>query len=181
MNNFFQPLNFPNFNFKFPDEDPSVGQKMFFANSKDVLPDDYVSFFNDVFNLKITFLLVFQQKPKTQSNIHLDGLNNNPNVRHTAVNYVITNTNSYMSWYNVLKESKTYIFYPNKTIVTHYEENMVNEACRNNISQFNIVRTDVPHKIVNNGDTTRWCVSVRFDKNYIFEEYKEIFKNYLKV
>jgi hypothetical protein len=63
-------------------------------------------------------------------------------------------------------------------VISHYEEEQVKEIDRAMLQGFNIVRVDVPHKVINNSDKIRWCLSIRFDKLNSFEEIYNIFKHF---
>jgi hypothetical protein len=175
--NYYFPLTIPfKFNLKLPDIDLNDGQKMHFELDN-LIPIEFKKYLSDTFNLNITKSLLFQQLPKTECNIHLDGI---PGIqtRSAALNFILNSENTYMAWYDILKPSKTYNVYIDNLVVAHYNEDQVEEKMRVQLTDFNLVRTDVPHKVVNNSDKIRWCLSMRFDVNKNFEEFIDIFKNF---
>lgn len=177
--NYF-PLNLPfDFNLILPDIESDKSQKMHF-NLENLIPLDFKKFLLDQFNLKITKSLIFQQLPNTECNIHLDGV---PGIqtRSTALNFIFNSEDTYMSWYKILQPSKIFNVYIDNLVIAHYDSHQVEEIERSNLIHFNLVRTNVPHKVVNNSNKIRWCVSMRFNVDYTFEDFVNLFKEYKRV
>lgn len=107
----------------------------------------------------------FRGSPNNESNIHIDGFLQEETVmskRKWAINYVWGSDNSTMYWYrsvvNILNGKI------GDTGNTHpiYLPHQVEEIEKYKFSKKPVlVHTTIPHKVVNNSDQYRWCVSLR--------------------
>lgn len=173
----YLPLNLPfDTIIEFPAVDPTTDQKMHFDAAR-LIPNTLLNFLTNELNLKISKVLLFQQLPHTECNIHSDGVGGIKS-RTTALNFIRSEPDTSMIWYNILNPSKVYNVFPGNMVVSHYEEDQVTEVDRAALQGFNIVRVDIPHKVVNNSNEIRWCLSIRFDKLNSFEEVCNVFKQF---
>jgi hypothetical protein len=173
----YLPLNFPvKTNINFPSIDLTKDQKMHFDAEK-LIPTDLYNFFYNKLNLKISKVLLFQQLPNTECNIHLDGVTGYK-ARSGALNFIESEPNTFMSWYDIIQPGKIYNVYVENLVITHFEEHQVSEIEKTFLQGFNIVRVDIPHKIVNNSNNVRWCLSIRFDQTPSFEELCSVFNEF---
>jgi hypothetical protein len=92
---------------------------------------------------------LFKLTPKWYSPLHTD------NSYH-AFNFIVTD-NGYMEWFNIdklefelkTKEGQNFYKFSEEAMIDRTECNMM------------WVNTKIPHRIVNNTDQERWCVSIR--------------------
>jgi uncharacterized RmlC-like cupin family protein len=92
---------------------------------------------------------LFKLAPNSSSVLHMD------NSYH-AFNFIVTN-NGYMEWFDLdklefkvkTKEGQKIYEFTEEAVVDRTECNMM------------WVNTKIPHRIVNNTDQERWCVSIR--------------------
>jgi hypothetical protein len=173
----YLPLNLPvDITIDFPEVDSSTNQKMHFDAAR-LIPVSLRDYLTNELNLKISTVLLFQQLPNTECNIHFDGVDG-VKARPAALNFIKSEPDTSMVWYDVLSPCKVYNVFPGNMVISHYEEEQVKEIDRAMLQGFNIVRVDVPHKVINNSDKIRWCLSIRFDKLNSFEEIYNIFKHF---
>lgn len=138
---------------EFPVIDPTTDQKMHFDAAR-LIPNNLREFLTNKLNLKISTVLLFQQLPNTECNIHSDGVSGIKS-RTSALNFIKSEGDTSMLWYDILHPSKVYNVFPGNMVVSHYEEDQVKEIERENLQGFNIVRVDIPHKIINNSNKVR--------------------------
>jgi hypothetical protein len=99
---------------------------------------------------------IFRLAPHYTSLLHLD-------VSYHAFNFVITN-NGYMEWFDVNKLEYEYTTSAGPRIYKFLEEALIEKTECNMMW----VNTKVPHRIVNNSDSERWCISIRTIKDIPF-------------
>ena len=141
--------------------------------------------------------VIFRKKPNQRSPLHVDILQEESKfIRwHCAVKWNLTFSKSYMAWYDSDEEehvpsaygiswkTQSSTFYPLNGI--HYgkldiDSNKTKLLEKKEIYRPTLVRTDIPHQIVNQDTTDRWCLSVRFKENPSWETVCESFKNILQ-
>jgi hypothetical protein len=99
---------------------------------------------------------IFRLAPNYISLLHLD------NSYH-AFNFVITN-NGYMEWFDIDKIEYDYTTPAGQRTYKFLEEALIEKTECNMMW----VNTKVPHRIVNNSDSERWCISIRTIKDIPF-------------
>jgi len=99
---------------------------------------------------------VFRLPPNSESVLHVD-------KSYHAFNFVITN-NGYMEWFD-LNKLESDIPTPEGQLVYKFSPAASIEKTECNMMWVN---TKVPHRVVNNNDTERWCISVRTLTNIPF-------------
>jgi uncharacterized RmlC-like cupin family protein len=92
---------------------------------------------------------IFRLAPNYNSQLHID------NSYH-AFNFVVTN-NGYMEWFDQDKLEYNYTSPEGQIIYKFLEEAIIKKTECNMMW----VNTKVPHRIVNNSNSERWCVSIR--------------------
>jgi hypothetical protein len=104
---------------------------------------------------------IFCGFPYEQCIIHTDGIDR---PESAAINWVysLDNSKSEMIWYNALEEGNIEVIEKTNREHIYWNNSQVKEIERYSIQSPALVRTDVPHSVINNADTHRWCVSVRF-------------------
>jgi hypothetical protein len=145
----------------------------------------------DSIDLKIGGIIIFKKHTDGMSPVHSDLLlvNNNWVKWNAAVNYNLTGSESKMMWFKTDLEEiyidKIKVDHPieynlsgihygkwgNSNIDTVYFT-LIEE---DNIKFPTLVRTDVPHTVVNLDSKDRICASIRFNYNYTFQELLEKF------
>jgi uncharacterized RmlC-like cupin family protein len=92
---------------------------------------------------------IFRLAPNCSSLVHID------NSYH-AFNFIIT-CNGYMEWFDLNKLEFDYTTKAGQKIYKFLEEAVIEKTeC-----SMMWVNTKVPHRIVNNSNSERWCVSIR--------------------
>ena len=99
---------------------------------------------------------LFKLAPNSSSVLHID------NSYH-AFNFIVTN-NGYMEWFNLNKLELRYTA-ENGIKIYKFSEEAIIEKTKCNMMWVN---TKVPHRIVNNSNSERWCVSIRTLTNIPF-------------
>lgn len=142
----------------------------------EILNTDSLNFFfkNKLYPQK---LLLFSTDPGESLGIHIDG--NYDQKRIWALNFVYNSSDSKMSWYSIINhenqkilsttESTPYIYFDEKNVIKIDELN--NFKCA-------LVRVDIPHRVVNFGTCTRYCLSFRFSQIYSWKEIIDVLKVY---
>lgn len=104
---------------------------------------------------------LFYGWPNSQCEIHMDG---DDHPESAAINWVYSSNNSKseMIWYDTLEKGNLKIKEKNYREHVVWTESQVKEIERYSIQSPTLVRTDIPHNVINNSDTPRWCVSIRF-------------------
>jgi hypothetical protein len=136
------------------------------VNSKDFLTDECIDFFNQNRVNVLTQCILFRGKPSNSVKIHIDTIDN---IKHNiwAINLAWGSTSSEMLWYSPLPGVK------NKTNQStggtpyiEFDQAQVKEIERTVITGPCLVRTDIPHSVVNyDPDNIRWCISIRGTPN----------------
>ena len=140
----------------------------------------------------ISGAVLFRKKPSDKpSTLHSDLYWNGSEWEkwHCAINWNLNRTRSVMEWYET---DEPEVYYHNKPEHTdgyilsgiHYgakDTNTVNPETTRLLYEYELlsttlVRTDIPHRIRNLDNKDRWCLSLRLDKNYTWEEVLAIFK-----
>lgn len=128
------------------------------------LPPYFYSFFNDNSLLDKNEILRanwFKLRPHSSGPIHLDGA---PPLQDTwGLNWFINWEDTYMQWFNSLKEGNWYKTFNKHGGVTWNDDEVeliesveLNKPCFVNISK--------PHRMVNNSNVWRFCMSLRISK-----------------
>ena len=105
------------------------------------------------------FAHLFYGLPGAECKIHTDGIKN---PVPAAINWVFTGKQSDMIWYDKLEEGNVEYVVGSKREHIFWHEHQVTEIDRHRIKRPCLVRTDIPHKVVNYDMIPRWCISVRF-------------------
>ncbi len=171
MNNLYHDIDFGgeimSDSFVFPQTPAS--QKIFQLNIHSDISLELKLFLMTKF-LSLNNAYLFYTPPKYTSAIHVDGtsLHNRP-----ALNFVLNEESiGVMKWYELkdgipLPEADTT---PHSTPYLHTTIDSVNIVGEHILKKLCLVHTGMFHNIVNDSETGRWCVSVRFDKNITFND-----------
>lgn len=140
---------------------------------------------------EISGSVIFRKLPGYSNPLHTDVVikNNSWEICHCAVNWDLTGNDSIMEWYTT--SEKEFWPEPEKTNLSyrlsgiHYgylgNRNTSTETMKlidsTRIVNPTLVNTGVPHQIRNLDNRDRWSLSIRFTKNYSWEEALEIFKS----
>lgn len=122
------------------------------------LSDELKSWFRTI-NCLPHFAHLFYGLPGQQCKIHKDGIKT---PVPAAINWVLTGRQSDMIWYDPLDQGNTEYVVGSKREHIYWNENQVVEIDRHTMTGPCLVRTDIPHKVINYDTEPRWCVSVRF-------------------
>jgi hypothetical protein len=143
--------------------------------------------------LDIDSAVIFKKRPGQASPLHVDILEENSKfIRwHCAINWNLNFSKSYMAWYDTAEEEclpkdfserKIYSQYPLTGIHYGYYGNVEMDLTKTKLLEKTeiyrptLVRTDIPHQIVNQDIKDRWCLSVRFKGNPLWDIVYESFK-----
>ena len=172
----FYHLNF-DFNpikhdFVFPNP-KSYGWDIYVLEPRDIVTDECIRFFESI-GLELYNCHLFRGARGLACGIHVDGHEDSKPI--WAINWIIGSKFSEMIWYKIINDgAETFTnvgtayktFNPND--VSPIESLKFNEANNGPV----LVRTDIPHRVINNDITnTRWCFSIRAKK--IFKEWNDV-------
>jgi hypothetical protein len=184
-------------------EDPLIPQYPYSLNLSDKKNTHTYRYISPIFIKKelkeqisplgeIQSVVIFKKKPGYVGPLHMDVVKEEDRwVKWScAINWDLTKCDSSMEWYETSLEE----VWPEKASIDqggyvlsgiHYGRHYFNkdvdqETCTllesANILNPTLVRTDIPHRVVNNDLKVRWCISLRLKNNYSWEEAREIFK-----
>lgn len=141
-----------------------------------ILFKEDIEYFENI-GCKIREINLFYTKPMSSSIIHIDGFNTDRAIG--AVNKVLLDQHSNweMQWFTIKNKKKLdQLISSGNTAFMPLDENDCElfEKCNYNNQPY-LVRVDVPHKIVNLSNNTRYCISIRFINND-FHRLIDIFK-----
>jgi hypothetical protein len=116
-------------------------------------------------NLKVNSCIIFyKEKNNQEPGVHIDTYSNFDPVPY-ACNWVLPPSSGEMVWYDFPENSAEKEFSPYTKTASKYwllKDNQFTERARSSIgNQLTLVRTNVPHNIVNVSEN-RWCISIRF-------------------
>ena len=126
---------------------------------------------------------LFIGPPCSSTDIHMDNL-----IQSYAINYIWGESKSKMSWYDI--KANTSIVPKVLTATSGVTTKNINYLpCRDNqvklIEEVHVtnnilmlVRTDIPHRVTNYSNATRYCLSVRGSPTLKWEDAVEHFKPY---
>lgn len=133
-------------------------------NINDVIDNSTLITLNEIAGTKFDHCILFVTQPSFTLNIHKDsGLFRQGNERLNvwAINFIINSSLHEMVWYEQLSEpikilNKIGSFY------YHYDNTNTKEIERHTIVRPTLVRTDIPHNIINyDNNSVRYCISIR--------------------
>lgn len=186
MNDFFHELNFPikikqDLVLKTHHHYTVMDIKEFSLVT--MVEQETIDFFKSK-NLEISFARLFYSPPYTRGEFHLDG-NINTDLRpRGSINFVLNNYQDWkMQWFNYPEDapfkltiSQWGIKQDNVTVTrttlldfdraTLCSESSFKNAC--------LVRTDIPHSVINTGPNHRFCVTIRFEDNDYYSILKKL-------
>jgi len=141
--------------------------------------------------VEISGSVIFQKLPGYTNPLHTDVVikDNRWEICHCAINWDLTGNESIMEWYNTSEKEiwpaveETSL--PYRLSGIHYGHLGNRDTSKETMSLIDstrivnptLVRTDIPHQIKNLDNRDRWSLSIRFVKNYSWEEALEIFKS----
>jgi hypothetical protein len=178
----YYPLTLPitnplNPNFVFPDvtsiPDPWT---IWLPEAKDILSDEVFAWFKEIKSMP-HFVHLFYGKAGRECKIHTDGIKN---PVPAAINWVLSGQSSEMIWYDPLTEGNIEYVTGSKREHIYWLDNEVTEIARHQITVPTLVRTDIPHKTVNNSNEDRWCLSVRFWPGKPWNKTVDMLADYIK-
>jgi hypothetical protein len=181
----FQPLN-PQFVFpKVRDfsKSPADNWQLSIHKAEEMLSTECLDFFRSL-DLEPWNPHLFCGGPSYSSTIHIDGegLGSGP---LWAINWIYGSNNSVMTWYKPIQPGSAKKTPSNTTQIIFTEDQVeaidILEFDQNNCGPI-LVRTDIPHKVVNHDlNNPRYCLSVRFKQTKINNWFSAIkyFRPYL--
>jgi len=184
MKNYYQ-LNFLDKpldeNYRWPDHEfsPRAWYYWQFYNEtlKEVIHPDLLAW-SQQHDLNLNGVHLFCAPPRTRQGIHIDG-NGEPPL--FAINWILTATQSSMTWHRSLIQKVT------EGHIDHAYHSWQEHECEeierfSNISGPVLVNAQVPHRVINDTDEWRYCVSVRFPGSFhTWEQCVEFFMPYITV
>lgn len=132
-------------------------------NIYDILDSSFIEELNNC-NLALREVQLFISAPNLTSNIHIDG--HSTDLDAAAINLVINDNNNWkMQWFNTHLHEQNKQISPGNTNYLSFKP----EDCKL-IHEFTstcafLVQVGVAHRIVNNSDKMRYCLSLRFIEN----------------
>lgn len=183
MNNFYN-LNFdfeildPIFEFPKPklmDWDIHVLKPEGFINQS------AIDYFNKI-GLSLHNCHLFRGAPGAACGIHVDGHDSNDDSKPIwAINWIIGSRSSEMVWYDALSAGNETLTHAG-TSYQKWNITQVKEIERTKIVNPTLVRTDIPHRVLNYDTVNpRWCISIRTNK--LFKDWEgavDFFKPWIK-
>lgn len=143
--------------------------------------------------LQIGGIIIFKKPHGGISPIHTDILkvDNNWIVWNCAINYNISSSNSKMLWFkssakqlisNISDQPDHYVLsgihygtFGNKDIYSKEFEIIE----KHQITKPSLVRTHIPHTVINNDNHDRICLSIRFSENPSYEQVYKLMSKYI--
>jgi hypothetical protein len=133
---------------------------------------------------KIFYAELFHTPPRTNLVWHLDA---NKSGNFMRINFVWGSNKQLMQWGRLVKETAGFEdrTYPTMTgtVSINFKEHEVHVLENYVITTPTIVCVGVPHRVVNFGNTSRFCLSMNlYTKNgekLLFEESKQLFSEYV--
>jgi len=126
----------------------------------EVLSPEAILKFN-LLGLNIREVQMFTTPPNKITGIHIDS--HDGNISKGAINYVVGEGT--MVWYQLKNTETTKLETPAGTSYMLYDIKnctAIEKLCLKNLT---LVRTNVPHNILNISDNFRYCFSIRFTQN----------------
>lgn len=116
--------------------------------------------------------------PNEQSKIHKDGV---LQPESAAINWVysLEPSKSQMIWYDALEEGTVEVLKNKYREHIFWTDSQVKEIERYSIQSPTLVRIDVPHQVINNSNTHRWCISIRFRPVKSWDTIVEMLQDYI--
>ena len=123
---------------------------------------------------------IFCGFPHEQCIIHMDGVDR---VESAAINWVysLDSSKSEMIWYDALEDGTIEVLEKTKREHIYWTASQVKEIERYSIHSPTLVRTNIPHNVINNADTPRWCLSIRFRPPKSWDSIVEMLQEYIIV
>lgn len=174
-------LNFPilKSGFDFPKPKTYVWD-IFLLKPEEFASQEAIDFFKDL-GMELYNCHIFRGAPGMGCGIHVDGHASNKGSQPVwAINWILGSKASSMYWYNPIHEGneiKTHV----GTAYQRWNLDQVEEIEKASFSGPTLVRTDIPHRVVNHDiKNARWCISVRATKTFnSWEDSVNFFKLYI--
>ena len=113
-------------------------------------------------NLTMNSVHLFRAPPMSKQDIHVDG-DGNPSLY--AINWILSARKSKMIWYQPQKSRE--VNGHNELVYHSWHEDECDEIERfEDISVPVLLNTEIPHRVVNDTDEWRFCVSIRFPNEF---------------
>lgn len=165
--------------FKFPKPKTYIWD-IFLVQPEEFASEESINFFQDL-GLNLFNCHIFRGGPGMQCGIHVDGHTSNKGSQPIwAINWILGAEESSMHWYDPIKEGteiKTHV----GTAYQRWNLDQVKEIEQATFSGPTLVRTDIPHRVVNyDFKNPRWCISIRATKSFnSWEDSVNFFKPYI--
>jgi hypothetical protein len=178
-------------NFVYPSNVGGRGSPSYVYISIENVKDDVLNLFRE-YNIELTAAVLFCKKPNAINPLHSDVVLTDQGWQDwaCAINWNLTEAESTMWWYEstdekmhpdkIEKNSNDYIL--SGIHYGHWNNIKINPEKTKLLQEYKListpclVRTDIPHQIKNNDTKDRWCLSLRPNVNYSWEEALEIFR-----
>lgn len=121
----------------------------------------------------------FQGPPQKLSDIHIDNLNES-----YAINYIYAAEKSKLVWYDLIDKSaiglKTKTFPAQSNYITFRQDQVrqIDELAIP-VNTLMIIRTDIPHQVINESNQMRYCLSLRGFPKLDWVNIVDYFSNHL--
>jgi hypothetical protein len=151
-------------------------------NVNDIINTDTLLKLNKIIGTPISHCVLFSTGPSFTLNIHKDSGEvqvDDEEVNVWAINFIINSSHHEMIWYHELSKPVKIL---NKigSYYYHYDETNTKEIERFTITQPTLIRTDVPHNVINYDEKNfRYCISIRSKTSKLsWSEVYNIFLNF---
>lgn len=152
-----------------------------FIDFREMIKDEVIEFFSDQ-GLPLRTVYFMYGPPKQELVVHVDGfIDESRNFwgMKCGLNFIFGTQDHKMIWYRSKSLGITSV---NKEGLKRTKWNIEDceEVLHHKIVHPTLVRTSVPHNVINLSDEKRFCVSLRFeDKNLDYESAKEKLQKFI--
>ena len=183
MNNFYN-LNFDfdilDPTFEFPKPQTWVWD-IYMLEAKGFINQTVIDYFDNI-GLNLHNCHLFRGAPGAACSIHVDGHESNDDSKPIwAINWILGSRSSEMIWYEPISQGNETLTHAG-SLYQKWDLNQVKELERTKIISPTLVRTDIPHRVLNYDTVNpRWCISIRTNK--LFKDWTDtvnFFKPWIK-
>jgi hypothetical protein len=167
--------------FRFPPTESIINKNSWHLypkyNVESVCNQDLLKFLSDLELVPVPKCLLFFVPSKKYLTIHSDG-DGNPNI--WALNWSLSKTNPYMTWYNPISEghNSTVNTATTPTTFIQYSPEQVRQVHQEVILSPSLVNIGVPHGGYNHTDEDAWLLSLRFKNKLTIDQVYNLFKHH---
>lgn len=153
---------------------------IFILNPEEFASQEALDFFKGL-GLELYNCHLFRGAPGAACGIHVDG---HSSIKESqpiwAINWILGSASSTMYWYKPVQngsETQTHV----GTAYQRWRLDQVTEVERASFNGPTLVRTDIPHRVVNHDiRNPRWCISIRSTRDFEYwDDAVNFFKPYI--